>query len=474
MLHNLAVALGVSLLLASIESVSAAQCQRRRELASSQKRVRKEVRKLTKVEWNRVVTAIHVMKFTSQEDGILKYGPYFRSYDSLVAQHATAALTASGDAAHFQPVFPIYHRAWTAMFENALLSVDPRIPGLPYWNFALDIPSMQGDNSNNKKTVFSDEYFGSTGTAENDYVVTDGRFAYWPISNDTAQFGLDWSSPFGLLRSPVSVNNAPFVTRRLGSLCGVRFDLGDPTAYSRCTNLKNPDISAFRQCIDPTLHGPAHLFVGGSWKRDSQKGLPDSLNCAQWIGQIRPQLDNNTRLPKKPFVLGSFINAYTAGCLVCPQDGNKCDLEENPDSCVCVRKDPTPKACGPLWTGLADRKDDFGVTLAPCSEQQIIGDFVDATTSPNDVIFAFHHSNLDRVFTNWMAGFEPEDLATTEYFGYPEMGYGYGGNLDDTLSPEWPMVHIVVDPSEDHSNPKKWTARNVFEATYPTSRAAYV
>ena len=56
------------------------------------KRVRKEIRMLSDKQWNRVVDAMKVMKFTSDEEGKKLYGPYYRSYDSLVAQHAAAAL----------------------------------------------------------------------------------------------------------------------------------------------------------------------------------------------------------------------------------------------------------------------------------------------------------------------------------------------------------------------------------------------
>jgi len=370
-------------------------------------------------------------------------------------------------------VFLIFHRAWVLIFESSLLAVDPKIIGLPYWDFSIDMRYDRGDTS--VATVFSDKYFGSDGDPTAEYVVTDGPFAYWPICNDTSKFGLSFSSPYGLLRSPVSVNRAPFLTRRLGSLCGVHFQLGNPDAYTICQEtISNPDMEAFRTCIDPTIHGPAHLYIGGSWKRDSQLGQPDSLNCAQWIGQIRPQYNNRTSEPVIPKSLGSFINAYSADCFECPDESNKCGLYENSDSCVCIRKDPRPRSCGPLWTNLDPSNPDSKTTLAPCNEQQIIGDFVDAACSPNEIAFALHHNNIDRVATNWMSTFEPEPLDVLEYFSYPEAGFSLGSNLDDELNPTWKMFSVIPGYfDEDPWNPRPWTVRDVIEATYPKAKLPY-
>lgn len=141
--------------------------------------------------------------------------------------------------------------------------------------------------------------------------MTDGPFAYWPIADSSTLPPEAQSSVFGLLRHPLSINNNPFLTRRIGSLCGIQFEFGDSSSYSKCSNL-GANISEFRLCeclssssvpllplalflssispslsssllpvpshpgIDPTIHGPAHLAIGGSWQRDSQRGQKDS------------------------------------------------------------------------------------------------------------------------------------------------------------------------------------------------------
>jgi hypothetical protein len=145
---------------------------------------------------------------------------------------------------------------------------------------------------------------------------------------------------------------------------------------------------------------------------------------------------------------------------------------------MCSLASPAPKSCGPLWTGLIDAelsgntKFNYRVTLAAPKEIQIIGDFVDAACSPNDPIFGFHHSNLDRVFFNWAALFEPKTLEQLKYFMYPVTGYGYGSNLDDDLNPQWPFFDLVpgFKPSGTDGC---YTVRDVLEATFPSRLCPY-
>lgn len=435
-------------------------------------RIRKEIRKLSPTAWNRIVSAIKVMKYTPDDEGAELYGPWFRSYDTLVAQHAAASLDPNGDNAHFSEVFSIFHRAWCLAFENSIIAIDPKIRGLPYWDFSLD---AKKDDDNDFPTVFSSTYLGSSGDPESGYAVTDGPFAYWPIANDTSIFGLDFSSPYGYLRHPVSVNPSPFMTRRLNSLCGIEFDMGNKMSYREC-NVIEPDISLYRQCIDPSLHGPAHLAIGGSWKRASQLDREDSPSCAQWYGQIRPRGENDTE-PLYLEKMGSFVSAWAMGCFNCPGKDEKCTLDEDPDACICTRKDPDPKSCGPLWTELIREEErdpslNYKATLTPCADLQIIGDFVDAVCSPNDVVFAFHHSNMDRVFYNWMKNFEGSTLEEMAYFNYPREGLAYGSNLDDPLCPLWPFTDLVPGSFPDDPN-HMYTVRDVFDLTFPISKGPY-
>ena len=139
------------------------------------RRLRTEIRDLTSDEWERVVHALWIMKQTPTKLGRQKYGSLYSSYDRLILKHVRAALYSKGDQAHFTVIFPIFHRLWLLQFENALLSVDPEIQGLPYFDFKRE----EGPYA----SAFSDQYLGDiSGDPNNFYIVTNGPFAYWPVS----------------------------------------------------------------------------------------------------------------------------------------------------------------------------------------------------------------------------------------------------------------------------------------------------
>ena len=115
-------------------------------------RLRKEIRDLDPEEWQRVVRALWIMKRTPTHLGRQLYGRLYCSYDRLILKHVRAALYYQGDQAHFTVVFPVYHRLWLLQFESALLSVDPTIPGLPYFDFKREAGPY--------KSAFGDEYLG--------------------------------------------------------------------------------------------------------------------------------------------------------------------------------------------------------------------------------------------------------------------------------------------------------------------------
>jgi hypothetical protein len=88
-----------------------------------------------------------------------------------------------------------FHRALLLRYELALLSVDPSIGALPYWDMALD--SVGGKFRDDPDLyIFGENYFGSYFTAEdNDHQIQDGLFAGWPVALwSSERFGAD--SPF--------------------------------------------------------------------------------------------------------------------------------------------------------------------------------------------------------------------------------------------------------------------------------------
>jgi hypothetical protein len=244
-------------------------------------RVRREIRSLQASEWKAVVDAFWVIKRLSSTDGRNLYGESFISYNDLVDKHMAAAMNREGDLAHFSPHFFVWHRLWLLELEDSLLSVDPTIKGLPYWDYSQD---KQG------KCIFSEKYLGNSTGRPGDFAVADGQFKLWPIQkidNSNIEQTLGISNVFGYQRSPISVEKTPYITRHGGSMCGSKVGLGSIRNFEKCLNA-GPNIIDYLACIDPTVHGIAHSAVGGSFKRRSQKNSVDSPFCTQWYGYISP------------------------------------------------------------------------------------------------------------------------------------------------------------------------------------------
>jgi len=136
-------------------------------------RIRRNWSTLDDSEKERYINALHILKWTSAEDGKSMYGDNFVRYDELILHHAAAENDVRGDQAHLGEHFSLWHRLFILKAENAILSVDPEIGALPYWDHTEGLSAVFGNSSLS---------FGSTtGTGFNSSVV-DGAFANWTVS----------------------------------------------------------------------------------------------------------------------------------------------------------------------------------------------------------------------------------------------------------------------------------------------------
>ncbi len=227
----------------------------------SLQRIRQEIRTLTPMAWQQIVDALWIMKtIKSTIAGRQIYGKEFISYDDLVSKHAIAALDNRGDQAHFSPVFSLFHRAWLLELENSIIAVDNNINGLPYWDFTANLVC--------KKSVFTPEYFGQFANDPPDYIIEDGKFAFWKIKrlsrrenhsnvgalsiedsvNDSSY---NLSNSCGLMRHPLSKNYSPFATRRGGIMCGSKNANRNMNAVSQSWNscLKAKTVLQWFVCV---------------------------------------------------------------------------------------------------------------------------------------------------------------------------------------------------------------------------------
>jgi hypothetical protein len=180
---------------------------------TNNQRIRREIRQLSSSEWQKVVDAYWIMKNTPQEEGEAKYGPYYKQFDYFPSKHAVTTTDSRGDQGHFSAAFMTWHSAFLLEFENSLLSIDPSIGALPYWDSTITEPS-----------IYTNQYFGSCpGKGENGQV-NDGKFANWPIKTGWSLSTYDeyiddpstiafQNSDSGYLRNADNTNDNPFVTR---------------------------------------------------------------------------------------------------------------------------------------------------------------------------------------------------------------------------------------------------------------------
>merc|ERR1711865_398123 len=367
--------------------------------ASSQ-RIRRELRTLNDTERLAVFSALDTMKKTSTADGQALYGAHFISYDELVAKHLSAAADPRCDQAHLGPAFATYHRIFTLQFELSLLSIDPSIHALPYWDY-----NVEANMTNPRLSkMWSADWFGSSeGDPARGNAIFDGFFASWRVRSNATDISRH-ASPFNLLRSPWN-NNPSLRLTRFAHSCGSSTEL-NPRMWERC--LSAPGYMLWYACQDPTIHTWAHSFLGGIWSS------PHNLT------RIECYLENAVAVPE----------LWGHGCANCPDN---CTVGSQ-EQCLCAAS----KAARCL----------AGRVVSPTSTY---GDFADSWTSPNDPIFFFHHANVDRNLMTWQL----RHSAQAPRYGFPGewlpcSGHGY----EDVIASNWSFDAASL-LGEEHHRPLK-------------------
>eukprot|EP00931_Biecheleriopsis_adriatica_P003998 TRINITY_DN105739_c0_g1_i1.p1 TRINITY_DN105739_c0_g1~~TRINITY_DN105739_c0_g1_i1.p1 ORF type:complete len:592 (-),score=97.17 TRINITY_DN105739_c0_g1_i1:37-1812(-) len=149
-------------------------------------RVRREWRTLNASTKAKVVNAFWTLKMLNTTQGQRRYGPDFHNHDDMLMLHACSTMDPRCDQGHFGPHFMTFHRLLLLKYERALLSVDPSIGAMPYWNMAYD--SYNGKYRHDpEKYFFTEHFIGSFMPNNSKHEVTDGQFEYWPVLNWTRE-----------------------------------------------------------------------------------------------------------------------------------------------------------------------------------------------------------------------------------------------------------------------------------------------
>ncbi|XP_069114432.1 tyrosinase-like protein 1 [Argopecten irradians] len=120
-------------------------------------RERKEVRTLTRIEWNTFTARLNILK----RPVMLPNGEQFVPYDAISDIHMSSLILL---AAHIGPNFLGWHRVYLLLLEEAL-----GVP-IPYWDSRLDFDMVEPTDS----ILWSPQFFG-----QGFGVVDNGPFAGW-------------------------------------------------------------------------------------------------------------------------------------------------------------------------------------------------------------------------------------------------------------------------------------------------------
>ena len=205
---------------------------------------------------------MHEMKDLTMQQGQDKYGPRFKTYEYVLAQHAASADSKRGDQAHLGAWFISFHAALTRQWEEAIMSIvegsnstgERQLEGMPYfWNLGPD----------QALGVLNPNFFGSQPGRGPNYTVNDGDFANWPAYRFDKRFfdehmhnASDSSftgNSYGWLRSEVNEGNSQFIVR-YPLPDGSSYPGSNWTAVKECIetpyNRENYTIGDFTECID--------------------------------------------------------------------------------------------------------------------------------------------------------------------------------------------------------------------------------
>lgn len=328
--------------------------------AQRRPRLRKELRNLKPAEYRLFVQGLATMQSVPTAAGQEIFGPLYKDATYFTLKHIVAVQDIKGDQGHYGPCFMTFHRAFLLEFENALLSVVPGLPGLPYWDSSLDAPG--GRYYNTSKYIFSTRYAGNkTGDPTRNYTVTTGAFG-WKLTSKYDPTRYPQFAPYvnlsstGFLRSNTNQLANPYITR-------------NPTTI-----------------IKPLIEGNVGIFGGFNMNPN----YADAMKSSAAAGTLM-----------------SFSQADWNACL----DVKRVSTWAQWTMCV----DLSAVFSANNVTEAVEYISSFGTLSALMHaaphfltggflDPALPGDFADVGTSPNEImLFPMHHANLDRSVMDWQA-----------------------------------------------------------------------
>ena len=226
------------------------------------KHVRREIRSLSDDDRRDFFTAMETVFRLDQAEGERLHGPNFRSIGVMVREHLRGAADRTCDHWHDDAGIMTHHMSFALEFEQSLQSVMPHA-AMHYWDYTID--SLEEDWT--RSTVFEHDWFGTASPENDDHVITDGRWSYLPVMQESGQFS-EIHNPYGLLRSPWNTNPTPYVLRHRQVLGLPDGGWTLPSCSQFTAAFKLNSTAEIFNMLNGDLHGPVHIMLGGHWSFD--------------------------------------------------------------------------------------------------------------------------------------------------------------------------------------------------------------
>ena len=454
---------------------------------------RKELRTLTPEQREAFFEAVSIMRRTTHKEGKETYGESFRTLQYLTRKHASAVLEPECDQGHIYPAFWVFHSALLREYELSLLAINDylvaqepdaekkkqmKVPGLPYWNWFIDVQahgsieesslwysyfgSYYGDPANKYQTVGHyfdpDEWkvptLDSILESEKELLAQNGLKADGireEISNGDYTFGT--FNGYGYLRAPYSTADAPSFTRNPGRVGNA--PMGWITPLEDIVKCTSPDIKEFLDwdlCLNRLADGlfrVPHAFAGTfndegiSYAPLAPAGVAIAvfatlflccplkrLICGKpggrspdgavaWIGLalVAVTMIATPTLHTGELVAGvspAVLIALWSNLLMAPR--NLLDgLLECPAPGTCIVGETAPKDCACRYTRFS-LQQFLTLNQPPASR----ADYFDPTSAPNDPVFWVFLSFYGMLFDTWARNAKETPSAANRYGGFPE------------------------------------------------------
>ncbi|CAM9220886.1 unnamed protein product [Phaeothamnion confervicola] len=342
--------------------------------AATCKYIRRDTHRMNDEDRERTLAAMRLMFDVSGDDGRVLYGPKYISFEELTVLHLDRFTQIKCTPYHAGAVFLTAHAAMSLQVEQSIQSIDPSL-ALPYMDLAYE--ANMGEDWRGSE-MFTDKWFGSWGTKENDYRVVDSVFAGVEIPTNCSH---PETNSYCRLTMSYDNDKSTYLTRS-DQACGYR-TTGTLTSCSLIAEvLEQSSYVDFNNMISSNIHKYIHCQMGGMW------GCPFEIGEAAKLAPDSAALQ--LFLEGDAAMLGTSAMGQMVGysLLECPES---CGEEVPFEECLCY--------CPDIHRLVSQGSSLYEASLFVLTESDLMGDDFDGAMAdlPTDA--------AREALVIWYAGF---------------------------------------------------------------------